>query len=73
MDEILTLKGILSSVVYSVIGLVVLAAGFLIFDKATPSWDLSKEIVDKQNMAVAVVVAAVCLGISLIIASAIHG
>ena len=34
--------------------------------------DLWREIVDKQNRALALVVAAMCLGISIIVAAAIH-
>ena len=40
-------------------------------DKITPT-DLWAEIVEKQNRALALVVAAMCLGISIIVAAAIH-
>ena len=45
---------------------------FLIIDKLTP-YDLWQEIVEKQNRALALVVAAMSLGISIIVAAAIHG
>ena len=41
------------------------------FNKITPT-DLWAEIVEKQNRALALVVAAMCLGISIIVAAAIH-
>ncbi|MBP8141062.1 MAG: DUF350 domain-containing protein, partial [Acidovorax sp.] len=41
-------------------------------DKITP-YDLWREIVEKQNKALGLVVAAMCLGISIIVAAAIHG
>ncbi|MNV29334.1 hypothetical protein D3C71_1205560 [compost metagenome] len=44
---------------------------FVIVDKITP-YDLWREIVEKQNKALAMVVAAMCLGISIIVAAAIH-
>ena len=44
---------------------------FVIIDKITP-YDLWGEIVEKQNVALALVVAAMSLGICVIIAAAIH-
>lgn len=63
---------LVSAVVYSFLGIAVFAIGFYLLDKATPH-DLWKEIIEKQNKALAIVVGAVSLGICLIIASAIHG
>ncbi len=48
------------------------AAGFLVVDKLTP-YDLWGEIVKKQNMALAIVVGAMCIAIGMIVAAAIHG
>jgi len=62
---------ILGSLLYAVIGVVVFWVCFLIIDKLTPV-DLWAEIVEKQNKALATVVAAMCLGISIIVAAAIH-
>jgi len=45
---------------------------FVVIDKLTP-YNLWEEIVEKQNQALARVVAAVALGICLIVAAAIHG
>ena len=62
---------VLGSLVYALIGVLVFWACFLIIDKLTP-YDLWQEIVEKQNMALGLVVAAMCLGISIIVAAAIH-
>ena len=62
---------ILGSLVYAVIGVAVFWLAFLIIDKLTP-YDLWQEIVEKQNMALGVVVAAMSLGICVIVAAAIH-
>lgn len=62
----------LGSIVYALIGVVLFWVCFIIIDKLTP-YDLWGEIVEKQNMALALVVAAMCLGISMIVAAAIHG
>jgi putative membrane protein len=60
------------SVLYALVGVLVFWLCFLIVDKITP-YDLWQEIVEKQNRALALVVAAMSLGISLIVAAAIHG
>ena len=60
------------SILYALIGVVVFWLSFVIIDKITP-YDLWAEIVEKQNIALGVVVAAMCLGISIIVAAAIHG
>ena len=60
------------SILFALIGVLVFWICFLVVDKITP-YDLWQEIVEKQNRALALVVAAMCLGISLIVAAAIHG
>ncbi|MEJ8821903.1 DUF350 domain-containing protein [Variovorax humicola] len=62
---------ILGSLLYAVIGVMVFWVAFLIIDKITP-YDLWREIVEKQNMALGLVVAAMSLGICVIVAAAIH-
>ena len=60
------------SIIYALVGVVVFWLCFIIIDKITP-YDLWAEIVEKHNRALALVVAAMCLGISIIVAAAIHG
>ncbi|HQQ70520.1 MAG TPA: DUF350 domain-containing protein [Alicycliphilus sp.] len=62
---------LLGTILYALIGVFVFWLCFIIVDKFTP-YDLWAEIVEKQNRALALVVAAMCLGISLIVAAAIH-
>ena len=62
----------LGSIVYALIGVVIFWLCFVLIDKLTPA-DLWREIVEKQNKALAMVVAAMSLGISIIVAAAIHG
>jgi len=62
---------ILGSLVYAVIGVVVFWMCFLILDKITP-YHLWQELVEKQNLALGIVVAAMSLGICIIVAAAIH-
>ena len=60
------------SILFALLGVVVFWLCFVIIDKITP-YDLWGEIVEKQNLALAVVVAAMCLSIGLIVSAAIHG
>lgn len=62
----------LGSILFALVGVLVFWLSFIIIDKLTP-YDLWQEIVEKQNLALGVVVAAMCLGISIIVAAAIHG
>ncbi len=70
--QFLNLASVFSSIVFALIGVVVFGLCFVIIDKLTP-YQLWLEIVEKQNMALGMVVAALCLGISIIVAAAIHG
>ena len=63
---------IFGSILFALVGVLVFWISFVIIDKITP-YDLWREIVEKQNKALALVVAAMCLGISIIVAAAIHG
>ena len=60
------------SIVFAFIGVIVFWISFIVIDKITP-YNLWEEIVEKQNMALGMVVTAMSLGISLIVAAAIHG
>jgi uncharacterized membrane protein YjfL (UPF0719 family) len=62
---------VVGSIVYALIGVGIFWLSFLIIDKLTP-YDLWEELVEKQNLALGAVVAAMCLGISIIVAAAIH-
>ena len=62
----------LSSILFALMGVIIFWLSFVIIDKLTP-YNLWEEIVDKQNMALALVVAAMSLGICVIVAAAIHG
>jgi uncharacterized membrane protein YjfL (UPF0719 family) len=71
MEDIFNLKLLLNSLLYSVLGVVVFWISFLILDKIAPQ-ELWKEIVEQKNQPLATVIAAMCLGVAIIIAAAIH-
>lgn len=60
------------SVAYALVGVAVFWLCFVVIDKITP-YRLWEEIVEKQNIALAIVVGAMSLGISIIVAAAVHG
>ena len=63
---------IVTTAIFTAFGLIVFGIAFLIIVKATP-FSIRKEIEEDQNVALAVVIGAVIIGISLIIAAAIQG
>jgi uncharacterized membrane protein YjfL (UPF0719 family) len=60
------------SILYALIGVIVFWLSFVIIDKLTP-YDLWAEIVEKKNTALAIVVAAMCIAIGMIVSAAVHG
>lgn len=60
------------SILYALVGVLVFWLAFVVIDKITP-YDLWEELVEKQNVALGIVVGAMCLGISIIVAAAIQG
>jgi putative membrane protein len=66
------IKALVASIVYSVIGIVMFAASFLVIKLVTP-FSLRKEIEEDQNTALALMIGSVILGLSIIIAAAIGG
>jgi putative membrane protein len=61
------LEAVISTVVFSLIGIILAIAGFKLFDLAIP-FSLEKEICEKNNIAVALLASAMVLGICLIVA-----
>jgi putative membrane protein len=62
---------ILAAVIYAALGLVVFGVAFVVVDRLTP-YHLWKEIIDEKNTALAIVVGALAIGISIIVSSAIR-
>jgi uncharacterized membrane protein YjfL (UPF0719 family) len=60
------------SLLYALLGVAVFWVCFVIIDKLTP-YRLWAEITEKQNVALAIVVGAMCISIGLIVAASVHG
>ena len=59
------------ALVFALIGIVVFVVSFVVIDKMTP-YDLWREIVQEKNMALALLIGAMSIGICIIIAAAVH-
>ena len=62
---------IMSSLVFSLIGIVVFAFAFWLIGKISP-FSIRKELEDDQNVALGIVIAAVIIGVALVVSAAIH-
>lgn len=62
---------ILNSIIYAFLGVLIFCVTFVIVDLLTP-YHLWKELVEKQNTAIAIVVGFAALGVCVIVAAAIH-
>lgn len=63
---------IIATVIYALIGMLIFGLAFVIFNRLMP-FSVRKEIEEDQNTALGVIIGAVLIGMSIIIASAIHG
>jgi len=70
--DLIHFQPIVNSILFSFLGIIILLVAYFIIEKITPenTW---KEVVEKNNVAVAIVLAAFIIGISMIISAAIHG
>lgn len=65
------IESFINAFVYAMLGIIIFATSFIIWDKITP-YDLWKEIVEKNNLSLAIMVGFMSLGICIIIAAAVH-
>jgi putative membrane protein len=68
MDDLLSHLG--AAAIYALLGIVLFALAFFAIDRMTPG-TLWRELIDEHNTALAVVVGAMAIGVSIIIAAAI--
>jgi len=62
---------VLGSILYALIGVGIFWLSFVVIDKPTP-YKLWEEIIEKRNVALAIVVGATAISIGLVVAAAIH-
>ena len=66
------LRVFILSLIYAVVGMILLYLGYRLFDWLTPS-DMQKKIFEENNTAVAITVGAFIIGLAIVILGAIHG
>ncbi len=69
--NLVPLGNIAAALVFAFVGIFIFVIAFIVMDRLTP-YHLWKEIVQEHNIALAVLVGAMSLGICIIIAAAIH-
>ncbi|HXA68635.1 MAG TPA: DUF350 domain-containing protein [Bryobacteraceae bacterium] len=62
---------LLNAIVYAFLGILIFVIAFVVIDKMTP-YHLWKEIVEDKNVALAVLIGAMSIGMCIIIAAAVH-
>ena len=62
---------LINAIIFAGLGILIFCAAFFIIDKATP-YHLWKEIVEDKNIALAILVGAMSIGMCIIIAAAVH-
>lgn len=72
MDFSPFVKALVATLLYSLLGLVIFAASFVAMNFLSP-FSLRKEIEEDQNIALAILMASVILGLSIIVAAAVSG
>ncbi|CAG7856397.1 hypothetical protein MCAMS1_00859 [biofilm metagenome] len=73
IPDMIETKYVVAALLYSTIGIIIFVVSFIFLDMITPKVSVWRELVEKQNIAVAIFLGAVVFGIATIIASAIHG
>jgi putative membrane protein len=63
---------ILTTLAFTLFGLIMFAIAFVIIVKVSP-FSIRKEIEDDQNTSLAIIIGSVIIGIALIVAAAVHG
>ena len=72
LDAGVIVQHLAAAVIFSLLGAGVFAVCFLLILKCSP-FSIRKEIEEDQNVALAIIIGAMILGLSIIIAAAIHG
>lgn len=64
-------QGAVGTVVFGILGILLAALGFKVFDWLTPRLDIEKELAEKNNIAVAILCAGIIIGVCVIVAVAV--
>ena len=62
-------EGMANLWLFGISGILLMFVGYFLFDKLTPRIDFAKELVENKNVAVAIMVASIILGVAIIVAA----
>ena len=60
-----------AAALFAALGIVIFVVAFMLIDRLTPG-SMWQEIIEKNNTALAIMMAGIAIGISVIIAAAVH-
>jgi uncharacterized membrane protein YjfL (UPF0719 family) len=66
-------RNVFSLWAFGLSGIVLLYIGYWVFDKLTPGIHFTRELVENKNMAAAIVIGAILLGVAMIVAATMLG
>lgn len=64
-------SNLLAATLFAILGIVILIVAFVVVDKLTPG-ELWHDLLKERNTALAILMAGIAIGLSIIIAAAIH-
>jgi len=73
MDTLLSMPSVINALVFSGIGIVMLIVAFVVIDLMTAKYHLWREIVEKQNIALAILLGSFLIGVAMVIAASVKG
>jgi uncharacterized membrane protein YjfL (UPF0719 family) len=62
-------EGLANLWIFGISGILLMFVGYFVFDKLTPRIDFAKELVENRNVAVAILVGSIILGVAIIVAA----
>ncbi len=68
-DSATLLKPLVSTLIFGLLSILLMLLGFKLFDWITPGIRFEQELAEKHNIAVAIVVGALLLGVSIVMAA----
>jgi len=72
-DTIINWHNVIGALIYSVIGLLIYILGFVALNLLTPHVHIWREINEEKNVAIAIFLGCIALGIAIIISAAVRG
>jgi len=64
---------VVSAVLFGLVGIALTLFGYKLFDWLAPKIDVQEELANKGNIAVAIVVGSVIIGVAMVVSAAVSG